>query len=125
MPGVLGGGGSMRPLTTMFSPELVAAIERLVDERVAGALAALHGNGSATTPWLTIEEAAQYLRVSERTLERLLTRGKIRTSTIGRRRLLHRDELDAYMRATTGEDVTPATPPRRRVASVDVSRQGA
>ena len=76
-------------------------------------------------PWLALEEVADYLRISRRFLERLVSDGKIRTNTIGRRRIVHRDVLDEYIRATAGEDVTPATPPRRRLASVDASRRGA
>ena len=107
-----------------FQRDLVVAIEQLVDDRVRAALEE-HVSGSGS-PWLTVAEAAEYARVSERTIERLVGRGQIRTSTIGRRRLLHRDDLDAYLRATTGEDVTPATPPRRRrLRSLDASRRGA
>ena len=101
-------------LDGLLGPALVDAIERLVDARVEAALREHDANGSSGSPWLTVLEAADYLRVSGRTLERLLERGRVRTSTIGRRRLLHRDELDAYTRATTGEDEAPATPSRRR-----------
>jgi excisionase family DNA binding protein len=66
------------------------------------------------SPWLALDEAAAYLRVSERTLERRIKSGRLRSTTIGRRRLLHRDDLDAVARATAGEDVAPTTSPRRR-----------
>jgi excisionase family DNA binding protein len=100
-------------LRSLFGSELAQAIERIVDERVAARLAEReHASGS--TPWLTVAEAGERLRVSERTIERWLERGRVRSSTIGRRRLLHRDDLDAYVRATTGEEVAPTTPPRRR-----------
>lgn len=103
-------------LEAIVGPVLAAALERLVDERVEAALAERDaGNGS---PWLTLDEAAEYLRVSPRTLDRLLERGRIRTSAIGRRRLVHRDELEAYMRTATGE-VTPVTQPRRRRRTLD------
>jgi excisionase family DNA binding protein len=65
-------------------------------------------------PWLGIDEAAAYLRVSERTLERRIKKGHLRSTTIGRRRLLHRDDLDALAKAAAGEGVAPTTPPRRR-----------
>lgn len=82
----------MNELAALFSPEVVAAIERLIDERVEAALAE-RGNG-ARSPWLSISEAAVYLGVSERTVERMIQRGKVRSSTLGRRRLLRRDDLD-------------------------------
>jgi excisionase family DNA binding protein len=102
-------------LRSLFAPELVEAIERLVDDRIEATLAERE-NGSSSTPWLTIAEAAEYSRLSERTIERLLGRAKIRSSTIGRRRLLHRDDLDAYLKATAGEVAAPTAPPRRRRA---------
>ena len=80
----------------LFAPELVQAIERLVDERVKAALAELEpSNGS---PWLSVADAAVYLGVSERTIGRLLERGRIRSTYVGRRRLLHRDDLDTHLR---------------------------
>ncbi len=89
-------------LATALAPELLAALEQLVDERVEQALdeqvPAANGHGS---PWLSVAEAAEYLRTSERTVQRLVKRGRVRSSTIGRRRLLHRDDLD---RAATGEE---------------------
>jgi excisionase family DNA binding protein len=50
---------------------------------------------ASNSPWLALDEAATYLRVSERTLERRVKAGRLRSTTIGRRRLLHRDDLDA------------------------------
>jgi excisionase family DNA binding protein len=47
------------------------------------------------SPWLGLDEAAAYLRVSERTLARRIAGGRVRSTTIGRRRLLHREDLDA------------------------------
>jgi excisionase family DNA binding protein len=66
-------------------------------------------NGS-TSPWLSLAESSNYLRVSERQLQRLVARGKVRSTTIGRRRLLHRDDLD---KLATGEETAPTAPPRR------------
>ena len=72
------------------------AIERLVDQRVKAALAELGPlNGS---PWLSVADAAVYLSVSERTVGRLLERGRVRSTYVGRRRLLHRDDLDKHLR---------------------------
>jgi excisionase family DNA binding protein len=66
------------------------------------------------SPWLALDEAAADLRVSERTLERRIAAGRVRSTTLGRRRLLHRDDLDALARAVAGEDVAPTTSPRHR-----------
>jgi excisionase family DNA binding protein len=91
--------------------ELVEAIA----ERVAELLKERDGShGSKESPWLSIADAAAYLGVSERTIERAIARRRLASSTVGSRRLLHRDDLDAYVRAATGEDVAPTTPSRRR-----------
>jgi excisionase family DNA binding protein len=54
------------------------------------------------SPWLSLAEGAAYLGVSERTLEREITRERLRSTTLGRRRLLHRDDLDALARSGDG-----------------------
>jgi len=87
-------------LQALLAPELLDAIDQFIAERVSAALADVTPNGS---PWLSVAEAANHLGVSERTVERDLARGRLRSSAIGRRRLLHRDDLDAYVRAT-GEE---------------------
>ena len=90
-------------------------VERLVDERLDLRLEEFAAGASANgSPWLSISEAAEYMRVSERKVQRVISSGRLRSTTLGRRRLLHRDDLDAFMSATTGEVVAPTTPPRRR-----------
>lgn len=106
-------------LLQSLAPEVVEAIEELVDERVQARLELLEEETGRGSPWLSIEEAADYLRVSPRTLERQLDHGRVRSTSIGRRRLFHRDDLDLLARAATREDVTPATPPRRRPRTLD------
>jgi hypothetical protein len=58
----------MSDLHDLLGPDLPAAIQILVDERVEAALAGRE-NGSQPS-WFTIQEAAAYVRVSERTIER-------------------------------------------------------
>jgi excisionase family DNA binding protein len=89
-------------LLASLAPELVDALEQLIDER----LEAAPRGGITESPWLLLAEAAEYVRVSERTMQRLLKRGRVRSMTFGRRRLFHRDDLDAVVRAATGEDAT-------------------
>jgi excisionase family DNA binding protein len=86
----------MSDLRDILGPDLIAAFEQLVDQRVSAALAGLE-TGSEPV-WLTIQEAAARLRVSERTIERRIHMGRLSTSTIGRRRLIRRSDLDAVAR---------------------------
>ena len=103
-------------LETVLAPDVVRALEELVTETVRAEFrdggASVNG---ASSPWLSIAESAGYLRISERKLERLIAGGRLRSTTIGRRRLLHRDDLDA-LAAATGEGTAPTVPPRRRAA---------
>jgi excisionase family DNA binding protein len=71
------------------------------------------GESRGDSPWLALDEAAAYLRVSVRTLERRIAKGRVRSTTIGRRRLLHREDLDALAETATGEETAPTAPPRR------------
>jgi excisionase family DNA binding protein len=54
---------------------------------------------AADSLWLSVTAAAAYLSVSERTIERAIERGRLRSSTLGRRRLIHRDDLDTLARS--------------------------
>ncbi len=101
----------MSTLPAILGPELVAAIEQLVDERVQAALDERMQIAVNGTPWLSLSEAASYMRVSERTIQRQVRRKRIRPYTGLGRPLFHRDEL---VKAATGEDVAPTTSPRRR-----------
>jgi excisionase family DNA binding protein len=83
-------------LEDLLAADLLAAIEDLVDARVRVALALHEGNG--TSPWLTLEQAAERLSVSPRTISRMAASGRLRTSTVGRRVLVHRDSLDQAVR---------------------------
>ncbi|MBX6370112.1 MAG: helix-turn-helix domain-containing protein [Rhodospirillales bacterium] len=61
--------------------------------------------------WYSLAEAADYLRVSPRTVERLVATGQLPTSTVGRRRLAHRRDLAAL--AAAGRDTLPVAASRR------------
>ena len=74
----------------LFAPELVEALERLVDERVAVALADRPAESEPV--WLSLSEASEFLRISPSTLSRLLRKGEIRTSDVPRRRLVRRSD---------------------------------
>ena len=78
-------GGGVSEFRSLLSEALSAELERLVDERVEAALAARPEHDGS--PWLTLAEAADRLRVSERTIARKVRAGRIRTSCVGRRKL--------------------------------------
>jgi excisionase family DNA binding protein len=86
-------------LAVVLAPDVLDALEDLVAERLASIAPA----AEQRSPWFALDEAAEYLRVSDRTLERLIRRGRLPSTTVGRRRLVHRDALDALARAA-GEE---------------------
>lgn len=87
------------PIALSIPEELVEAIA----ERAAEIVLERRREADAGSPWLSVADGAAYLSISERQLQRAITKGKITSTTIGRRRLLHRDELDRFARAT-GEE---------------------
>ena len=90
------GGRSVSDLRDLFAPELVEALERLVDERVAAALAGRERIGSEPE-WMSIEEAATHIRVSPSTIARKLREGRLDSTYVGRRRLVRRSDLDQLL----------------------------
>jgi excisionase family DNA binding protein len=98
------------PFAISLPPDTVEAIAA----RAAEIVLERQRQDEGGSPWLSIAEGAVYLGISERQLQRALTKGKVTSTTIGRRRILHRDYLDRFARAATGEDVAPATSPRHR-----------
>jgi excisionase family DNA binding protein len=91
-------------LRETFSAEVVAALEELVVERVEATLAD-RAAVDDVPPLLTLTEAAGYLRVSVRLVQRLIAQGELRVTHLGRRVLLRRVDLDALLER--GEEVRP------------------
>ncbi len=53
----------------------------------------------------TVDEVAERLRVSRRTIERLVAAGRIRVTRVGRRVLVTDRELEAYIASLRGRHV--------------------
>jgi excisionase family DNA binding protein len=87
------------PLALTLSAEALEAIA----ERAAEIVLERQGKTEAGSPWLSIADGAAYLGISARQLQRAITKGRLLSTTIGRRRLLHRDELERFARAA-GEE---------------------
>lgn len=84
------------PLQTLFAPEVVKAIERLVVERVEVEVQR-HEARLRLPTWLTVDEAAEHARCSRRTIQARLARGQIEGGHVGARRLVRRSSLDAFI----------------------------
>jgi excisionase family DNA binding protein len=88
-------------LTLTLTDEQLAELARQVAPLVAERLAREVAPGGS--PWLSIVDAADYLSVSPRTIEREIARGRLHSSPVGRRRLIHKNDLDALARSGDGE----------------------
>ena len=78
---------------------------RLTDEQLAEiaerAAALVSASAPAVSPWLNVAEAAERLRCSKDRIYDLIALGKLHPCRDGRRVLLHRDDLDAYIEGQT------------------------
>lgn len=91
---VTGGEGAMIELTVRLTDEQLAEIA----ERAA-ALVPATPMGS---PWLNVTDAAGRLRCGKDRIYDLIALGKLHPRRDGRRVLLHRDDLDAYVEGRRG-----------------------
>jgi excisionase family DNA binding protein len=88
--------------------DLVAWLDEQIRTKVREEIASLE---QAKPEWWTLPEAADYLRVSRRTFERLVANGDVRSSVVGGRRIIRREWLDQYARAR--EEFANRSPNRR------------
>ena len=66
-------------------------------ERIAERVASLAASSSPSDPWLSIDEAAEYLRAKPQRLYDLVSTGRLKPAKDGRRLLFRRSVLDAYL----------------------------
>lgn len=71
-------------------------------ERVSDKLADLIEKTDRPEPLLTIDDVADYLRVSKRTVETLIAEGELVPLRIRTRRMFTREAIDAYLRRIAG-----------------------
>ncbi len=78
---------------------------RLTDEQLAEiaerASALVSADPPTVSPWLNVTEAAERLRCGKDRIYDLIALGKLHPRRDGRRVLLHRDDLDAYVEGRT------------------------
>src|SRR5262245_26671703 len=87
------------PLVSALLALLAPDIERMVDERVGERLAAYEA-ARRPTEWMTITEAAAYLRLTPAALRARARRGTVAAYHDNGRWLFRRSELDAGLAAT-------------------------
>jgi excisionase family DNA binding protein len=87
----------------------VDALEAVAERAAELVLAQL--GGLARSPYLTVPEAAEYLRCRRQRIDDLLSQGRLTRLKDGARTLVARAELEAYVRRLTSNGVAPSLPP--------------
>ena len=86
----------------MSADRLSIAVPPELEERIAERAAAIvlerleQTNGAS--PYLSVAEAAEFLRAKRHRIDDLLSKGRLTRWKDGSRTLIRRDELEAYMR---------------------------
>lgn len=75
----------------------VTLTDRQLAEIAERAAALVSPTAQAGSPWLNVTEAAERLRCSKDRIYDLIQLGKLQPRRDGRRVLLRRDDLDAYL----------------------------
>lgn len=97
--------------TTTFPTELLEAIAERVAEMLDGSTL---GSSWAGSPYLTVTEAAEYIRARRQRVDDLLSQRRLTRVKDGRRTLILREELDRYLAGEkTGRFALPADTRRR------------
>ncbi len=86
-------GRGVSDLALRVPEELVEAVAQRAAEIVLEQLAA----PDQSSPWLTVPEAAEYLRASRQRIYDLLSSRRLTRHRDGTRVLIRRDELDRYL----------------------------
>jgi excisionase family DNA binding protein len=79
----------VRTMLALFSPEAQAQLLSLIDERVANRVGATAPQ-APESPWLTVTEAARYLRTSPAAIYKRIERGQLKSYRPERSKILLR-----------------------------------
>lgn len=98
----------MTELSLTLPPEILEAIA----ERVAELLADRVATPAPVSPFMTVAEAAEYLRCKRQRVDDLLSSGRLTRHKDGSRTLVSRAELDAYLLPNGSRSSTRSGVPR-------------
>ncbi|HWK28076.1 MAG TPA: helix-turn-helix domain-containing protein [Solirubrobacter sp.] len=87
----------MSALSLTFPPDFARAVaEQLADVLIERGIV---GGDATTSPYLTTDEAADYLRCKPQRIHDLTSQGRLRVCKDGSRSLFRREDLDLYLSA--------------------------
>ena len=85
-------------LSAVFAPDVLEAIEHLIDERAAELAQTLAVRAMRKrSEYLTVQEAADMIRADRQRVYDLLSSGRLTRHKDGSRVLIRRAELEAYL----------------------------
>lgn len=91
---------AQRRLAAMLGPELLAALEAYIDERIREGIAAALAHVESSAPrWLTLEQAGELLGCSPDAVRMRVKRGRLESRRQGARLYVSRQSLDQLGRA--------------------------
>lgn len=106
-------GGYPAPTLTLSVPDEL--VEQIVERAAVIALERLRAEGAAApSPYLTVAEAAEYVRAKPQRIYDLLSKRRLTRFKDGRRTLVSRAEMNAYLAGERLRSVAPALPPPPR-----------
>jgi excisionase family DNA binding protein len=79
-----------------------AELEQLIEAKVAERVAQLTPLPAAASPYMTIPEAAEFLRCSRQRVDDLLSQARLTRFKDGARTLVSRDEIDRHLAHENG-----------------------
>jgi excisionase family DNA binding protein len=79
------------------SADLTEALADALAERVAAKVLAQLPREAPSSPWMDLDQAAEYTAIRRGTFRQLVQQGKIPGHKAGKRYVFHRDEVDAAL----------------------------
>ena len=101
---------------TRVTLDIPGEVIEQIAQRAAAILLAQHTEVAAS-PYLTIDEAARYLRCTRQRLYDLCSSGRLTRHKDGRRVLISRTELDAHLAAGGRSPIARLLPPARQTGT--------
>ena len=58
------------------------------------------------TPWFTLKQTAKYLNLSDRTIKKYISSGRLERRLVGRKNLIHKEWIERFVLSNGGKRLT-------------------
>ena len=62
----------------------------------------IHGD----SPWFTLKQTAKYLNLSDRTIKKYISSGRLERRLVGRKNLIHKEWIERFVLSNGGKRLT-------------------